>query len=119
MKTADEARRETQAASDAAQRKRFVLKRPCSNCPFRKGRVKPAARLWGILFSEPARLGPTPAEHICHLTPVSNPSQCFGGMIFFMKTSGAPSVSMQRAAGSGLLSFDELRAQFDDVIDAR
>ncbi len=100
----------------------FDLKRPCANCPFRKvGAIE--------LHSE--RLPSIVAELLandrrwfkCHKTLHLKPrarrdAQCVGSMVYLLK-AGAPSVSMRLAASLGLLDFDALRAQADEIIEPR
>ncbi|HKX40907.1 MAG TPA: hypothetical protein VJO99_07100 [Burkholderiaceae bacterium] len=96
----------------------FDLKRPCSNCPFRKvGAIElHVDRLPSIIAS---LLADDHEWFMCHKTIAQarrGRSQCVGSMVYLLK-AGAPSVSMRVAAAVGVLKFDELRAQADTIIN--
>jgi hypothetical protein len=96
----------------------FNVKRPCENCPFRKE---------GAIELHPDRLPSIVADLLqndwewfkCHKTlhkKRKDHSACAGSMIYLLK-AGQPSVPMRLAASSRMLSFDALKAQFNDIIE--
>lgn len=96
----------------------FDLKRPCANCPFRKV---------GAIELHPERVrqivaGLLADDHQwfwCHKDAYARRPQhtaCTGSMIYLLKV-GQPNVPMRLAAAMGLLRYDDLRAQADDVIE--
>lgn len=98
----------------------FNLTRPCANCPFkREGAIKlHPERLPGIVAG---LLANDRDWFKCHKTLHLKPrarrdSQCVGAMIYLLKVD-APSVSMRLAAALGMLDFEALRAQADQIIE--
>jgi hypothetical protein len=90
----------------------FDLKRPCSDCVFRKV---------GAIHLHPARrpgivaylLGDDRRWFRCHQ---KSGAQCVGSMILLLKHD-RPSVSMRLAAAFGMLDFEQLREQYPLVIE--
>jgi len=80
----------------------FDLKRPCTNCPFRKGK--------GELFSLPEpRLDEifSATAFQCHKTHGNRPQQCAGVMAILAK-EGRPNQIMQVAKRIDNLHFDDI-----------
>ena len=93
----------------------FNLKRPCANCPF---------RVHGAIDLKPGRIEGIARNlaaddrqwFICHNTlEHEDRSQCVGAMVYLLKVA-CPNVSMRLAAALGMLRFDDLRAQYADII---
>jgi hypothetical protein len=90
----------------------FGVKRPCSDCPFRKV---------GAIELRPGRLDGIVAHLLaddwhgfpCHQKPTA---QCAGGMVYLLK-AGQQSVPMRLACAVGELDFDRLCEFAADVID--
>lgn len=100
------------------------LKKPCANCPFkregaielREGRVAQIAR---------ELIADDQTPFLCHKTVYrtgakackgGSESVCAGSMIFLLK-AGAPNVAMRMGAALKLIDFEDLRAQFADILD--
>lgn len=108
----------------------FKLKRPCSNCPFKKGQGELFAltqtRLTGIFESDAFQ---------CHKTvqygeddagneinaPGDRPQQC-AGLMAVLRNSGKPNTIMQVASRLGWLDFKSLdpdNEAYASIKDAR
>lgn len=118
---------------------RFSMKKPCGNCPFRKvGAIDLSpGRLAGICNDLMAN---DRVPFVCHKTLSGSHEEdhddgseasddgagsyslgerdsfCAGSMVFLLKAK-SPNVSMRMGAALGLLSYDELRAQFGEIIE--
>jgi hypothetical protein len=90
----------------------FDLKRPCSDCVFRKH---------GAIHLHPERrpgiiahlLGDDHRWFRCHQ---KRGAQCVGSMVYLQKC-GRPSVSMRMAYATGLLDWYRVHELFADVIE--
>jgi hypothetical protein len=120
------------------------LKKPCKNCPF----LSATSTIGRAIDLHPGRVKQIATDLIkndrepflCHKTlsgeysdgdfedeegcespayrPGERDSICAGSMVFLLK-AGAPNVAMRMGAALGLLSFEDLRAQFDEVINPK
>lgn len=94
------------------------MTRPCAHCPFlREGAIElQPGRLDGIVAG---LLADDHEGFICHevaYAPRPRRVQCAGAMVMLLK-AGQPSVLMRLGAVYGLVDFEALRDQADDVID--
>jgi hypothetical protein len=107
------------------------MKKPCADCPFLKeGAIDlREGRLDGIIET----LMNDQNHFLCHKTVhcksggdwdedtgkyqhSGSESQCVGSMVYLLK-AGRPNVSMRMGAALKMLSYDNLKAQFNEIIE--